>query len=119
MAQERGLEDRVAELWSVMEAEVVVAVVQRMGARLYELLTASPTAASGAHVSSIEHFTSHYGDDIRSLFAEFLDPHDQDVREYVLRRLNAQYVIDAAALPQEALTRLSHLGRKAVASMYF
>ena len=31
MAQERGLEDRVAELWSVMEAEVVVAVVQRMG----------------------------------------------------------------------------------------
>ena len=31
----------------------------------------------------------------------------------MLRRLNAQYVIDAAALPQEALTRLSHLGRKA------
>ena len=31
---------------------------------------------------------------------------------FVLRRLNAQYAVDAAALPHDALERLGHLGRR-------
>lgn len=111
MAQDRGMGDRTDELWSVMEEEVVLPIVKYMGARMYRLLTASSHGNNDLE-SQMSEFLSRRGDQVRSFLADFLDPHDEDVRQFVLRRLNAQYAIDAAALPRDALDRLAHLGQR-------
>ena len=112
MAQERGLADRVEELWSVMETAVVLPIISQMGARLYGLLTAPSEDEDDNLEVQIADLLSKYGDQVRSLLTDFLDPDHHDVRGFVLRRLNAQYVVDAAALPHDALSRLSHLNQR-------
>ena len=112
MAQERDLSDRVEELWSVMETAVVLPIISQMGARLYSLLTAPSEDADENLEVQIADLLSTYGEQVRSLLTNFLDPNHHDVRGFVLRRLNAQYVVDAAALPHDALSRLSHLNQK-------
>ena len=112
LAQHRGLADRIEELWSVMETEVVLPIIGQMGARLYGLLTAPSEEEDENLEVQIAGLLSQYGDQVRSLLTDFLDPNHQDVRGFVLRRLNAQYVVDAAALPHDALLRLSHLNQR-------
>ena len=111
MAQKRGLEDRAGDLWSVMETEVVLPIVKHMGAQIYKLLTFDADGSDTLELEMID--ASQYDEKVRSLFADFLGPSDQDVRGFVLRRLNAQYVVDAAALSHHALEQLSHLDHRA------
>ena len=113
IAQSLGLGDQADELWRVLETEVVLPVVRQMGARMYGLLTAEPSDGNGDPESRMRDFLSRHGDQVRAFLVDFLDPRDDDVRRFVLRRLNAQYAVDAAALPDDALERLSHLDNKA------
>ena len=108
-----GLEAEVDDLWTVIETEVVMPAVRHMGARLYGLLTAAGEGGNNEFERHMQEFSSRRGESVRAFFADVLDPSDGDVRAFVLRRLNAQYAIDAAALPIEALQRLSSLGQKA------
>ena len=112
LALEHGLGDRTDELWSVFETEVVLPVVRHMGARMYGLLTADRSDGSNDLESRMNDFLERHGDQVRTFIAHFLDPRDDDVRGFVLLRLNAQYAVDAAALPDDALERLSHLNNK-------
>ena len=113
LVRKRDLHDQVDELWQVMETEVVLPVVRHLGARMYELLTAHSSAGSGDLESQMHDFLTRHGDQVRAFMADFLDPGDHDVRRFVLRRLNAQYAVDAAALPLDALAKLSRLEHKA------
>lgn len=113
LSSKYGLESESDELWTVIETEVVMPAVRHMGARLYSLLTAAGEGGNNEFEHHMQEFSSRRGESVRSFFADVLDPGDEDVRAFVLRRLNAQYAIDAAALPIEALQRLSSLGRKA------
>lgn len=109
-AQENGLTERSDELWPVLETEVILPITRYLGARLYELL-ASPTSVSHIDMSlQIEGIDDRYGVGIRDFFYGFIDPTDHDIRTFVLRRLNAQYAADAAALPAAALNRLAKQG---------
>ena len=112
MARERDLGDRADELWSIMETGVVLPIIRQMGARMYGLLTASAADEDETLEFQISDLLSQHGSQIRSLLTDFLNPHSQDIRGFVLRRLNAQYVVDAAALPYDALQRLSHLNQR-------
>ena len=112
MAHERGLSDRSDELWSIMETEVVLPIIRQMGARMYGLVTTPTTGTSDPLEFKIADLLSQHGSSVRSLLTDFLDPHSQDIRGFVLRRLNAQYAVDAAALPEDALVRISHLNEK-------
>ncbi len=113
MARERGLEDQEDELWRILETEVVLPVVRHMGARMYGLLTADLSDGNSDLESHLREFLSRHSDQIRTFLVDFIEPRDDDVRRFVLRRLNAQYALDAAALPDDALERLSLLDHKA------
>ena len=105
--QEHGLAERSDELWHVLETQIVLPITRYLGAQLYELLT-SPTSNSRSDIlSHIETLDEQYGEGIRQFFFSFIDPSDNDIRSFVLRRLNAQYAADAAALPRLALDRLA------------
>ena len=107
VAQARGLADRSDELWSILETEVILPITRHMGAGIYELLTSSDPDSRSDISSHIEAIDDQYGKTIRDFFYHFIDPKDDDIRGFVLRRLNAQYVADAAALPAAALDRLA------------
>ena len=113
MARERGLSDRADELWGVLEIEVVLPVVRHMGARMYGLLTANRSDGNSDLESQMRDFLARHSDQIRAFLVDFIDPRDSDVRRFVLHRLNAQYALDAAALPDDALDRLSLLDHRA------
>lgn len=112
LAATYALDNEADELWAAVETEVVMPAVRHMGARLYGLLTAAGESNGNEFEHHMREFLSRRGTEVRTFFAHFLDPRDDDVRAFVLRRLNAQYAIDAAALPLEALQQLSSLERK-------
>lgn len=106
-AKDRGLADRAEDLWNTLETQLILPIVRYLGARLYELLTASTDIQRTDIASHMDEFLEEHGQEIREFFFEFIDPSDDDIRTFVLRRLNAQYAIDAAALPRDALDRLA------------
>lgn len=107
MAKEHNLAERTDELWPILEREVILPIVRYMGAQLYELLTLTDPDARTDLSAHIDGMDERYGEGIRDFFFEFIDPTDDDIRRFVLRRLNAQYATDAAALPASALDRLA------------
>ena len=112
LVQAQGLEDRSMELWTVLQDEVVVPLIESMGARTYGLI--HPTALDDTTTieAMITDLVQRHGEDVRALFGEFLDPTNTHVRRFVLRRLNAQYALSAAALPLNDLDRLAQLNAK-------
>ena len=113
MAVSRNLGFRSDELWSLLETEVVLPMVEHMGAQMYGLLGSRTSDDRGDFDEPLAERIAQYSESVRSLFADFLDPSDGDIRQFVLRRLNAQYAIDAAALPKSSLDKLTHLGERA------
>ena len=107
-AKEHGLADRADDLWRTLETDLILPIVRNLGARLYELLTASAEIRRNDIAAHMDDFLESHGHEIRKFFFEFIDPNDDDIRAFVLRRLNAQYAIDAAALPRNALDRLAN-----------
>lgn len=113
LAQARDTERSPEELWHIFETEVVLPTVKLMGARLYDLLTSTHAPKRNGLEANVRDMVSEYDEQTRTLFAEFLDPSDGDTRRYVLRRLSAQYAMDAAALSRETLANLGHHGNLA------
>ena len=109
LAQRQGLGDRARELWSVLEEDVVLPLIEHMGARAYGLINPSSHQDIETMSTRIEKLVERHGTDVRDLFGTFIDPTDDDVRAFVLRRLNAQYVLTAGALPEEELDHLAQL----------
>ncbi len=112
MAATHDLADRSDELWRVLETDVVLPIVAHMGARLYGLLARTQSNGNGDLETVMSSFTDQWGSDARQLFVDFLDPTDDATRRFVLRRLNAQYALDAAALPSETLDTLAQIESK-------
>ena len=113
MAAQQDLDLQSEELWSLLETEVVLPMVEHMGAQMYGLLGSRTGDDRGTLDAPLAERIAQYSDGVRSLYAAFLDPSDGDVRQFVLRRLNAQYAIDAAGLSESSLDMLSHLGERA------
>jgi hypothetical protein len=100
------------ELWTAFHERLLLPTVAQTGARTYELV------AGGFHdldnAVTLQDFLqtvpASERDAVRKAVATFLDPADVDVRAYVLRHMNAYFVIEASELSQQtvhALTKLS------------
>lgn len=108
LASSRNLEISSQELWNTLETEVILPTVRLMGARMYAALKLAHGPGAGELETNALNFVSEYDEEVRTLFVDFLDPKDEDTRKYVLRRLSAQYAIDAAALPDDVLSDLGN-----------
>ena len=107
MAKTYEFEDQVDELWHTLETQIILPIVRYFGARLYALLISHDADTRNDLASSMEDLLEQTEEHLREFFYAFIDPTDDDIRAFVLRRLNAQYAVDAAALPAEALNKLA------------
>ena len=106
-ANDARLADRSDELWKVLETEIILPITRYMGARLYELLTSQDPESRIDILTQLEEIEEKYDEELRDFFYDYIDPSDDDIRGFVLRRLTARYIADAAALPAAALDRLA------------
>lgn len=109
LAYEYGLEDKIDQLWSVLETEILLPMIRHIGAHIYGLVSSEYSTTNPEIGLQINKLCEHYGAKTRELFIDFIDPTDTNVRSFILRRLNAQYILDAAALPSHALDRIGEL----------
>ena len=107
MAKTYEFEDQVDELWHTLETQIILPIVRYFGARLYALLISHDADTRNDLASSMEDLLEQTEEHLRQFFYAFIDPTDDDIRAFVLRRLNAQYAVDAAAVPAEALNKLA------------
>lgn len=96
------------ELWEDFERLYLQPLVHEAGARMYDVVTASSDVAAAvpSYAQIVEPLTKKYGDGVRKALVEFLDPEDLDVRAYILRALNSEFVREAAGLSGDTIGRL-------------
>lgn len=109
LAYEYDLEDQIDQLWSDMETKILLPMIRHIGAHIYGLISTEYPTTNPEIGLQINRLCEHYGAKTRELFIDFIDPTDTNVRSFILRRLNAQYIIDASALPSHALDRIGEL----------
>ncbi len=95
------------ELWGNLETQIILPIVRHFGARLYALLTSGNDDARNDLATHVGDYIEQTNEQLRKFYYDFMDPYDDDIRSFVLRRLNAQYIVDAAALSEEALDKLA------------
>jgi len=109
LTYEHDLGDQIDELWPVLETEIILPIIRHIGANIYGKLSSNSSIDGTRIDSQINEFYERYGNKVKELFADYMDPADNNVRGFILRRLNAQYILDAAALPSDSLDRIAKL----------
>lgn len=89
-------------------------MVREAGARIHEVLSfgAGLDQATCSYSQLIGPLLEKYGDGVRAFLVDFLDPHDADVRSYVLRRLNAHFLREASSLETGVLKAIASAEKK-------
>lgn len=96
--------------WRAFNDMILIPLIRELGARVYELLAGTPGElldASRDLDRVIAELAPGHQEQLGRALAEFLDPHDQIIRTYVLRRLNAYFFLEAARLPSSTLDALA------------
>jgi predicted transcriptional regulator len=108
LAADKGLDVDPSELWLDFESLFMLPLVREAGARIYEVLTSATDMdfAVPAYAKILNPLCEKYGSEVRSVLVDFLDPAAVDVRSYVLRTLNADFVREAAGLETGVLDAL-------------
>jgi len=97
--------------WQKVNKELVIPIIQIMGARTYELL-------AGVELDLDRDMTFHgyiekYPPEIRkslqTAITTFLDPKDATVRAYILNHLNSFFFLEAGNLKEDTLKTISRL----------
>ncbi len=108
LVQIAGIDADDAALWDDFEDMFMHPLVKAAGARIYEVLTSTAdiNVAVPTYRQIVEPLCQKYGTEMRELLVEFLNPEDSDVRNYVLRTLNADFVREAAGMEASSLDAL-------------
>jgi predicted nucleic acid-binding protein len=99
-----ALWDRFFELW-------LKPTVCSLGARTYELITGSyqDWLAASDLAAFLKGLPHELHAPLRDAIAKFLDPKDPDVRSYLLRLMDAYFVVEASRLSDQTLTELGRM----------
>jgi hypothetical protein len=102
------------DLWNVCVDRFIDPLINELGARTLELLAMDLSALKEAQsvATLAKDLTKEFGSQLASALLAFLDPADQAVRDYVLRRYNAFLAIQAAALSSDVLRAIDKLHAK-------
>lgn len=96
------------DCWGSFCSDCLEPLIKKLGARTYELITV-PTY-SGPDVHSIVGCTDNYPPEMRTtihaIMTDFLDPENQDVRNFILNRLHCHLLTLAVSLPEQSLSKL-------------
>jgi hypothetical protein len=98
------------EAWTIFCERFIMPLVRDLGARTYELITSSPAAAAeqiAGLAQLIDPLTGAFGERFRDAALEFLDPSVPEVRQFVLRRLDACFAMHAQSLDEDTLAAIA------------
>lgn len=104
-----GIDADARELWDDFETEFMLPLVRDSGARMYEIITGTDKVdvALPNYAALITPLCEKYGSELRDILIEFLAPTDADVRSYVLRQLNAEFVRESAGLSSSVIAAIA------------
>ncbi|MEW5981113.1 MAG: hypothetical protein AB1806_01935 [Acidobacteriota bacterium] len=102
--------------WAAFERSFLLPLVWELGARTYELVSGARPAVSDSatHTSYVNSISAERRPAVSQCIAQFIDPHDQDIRDYLLRQLNAAFLVQATGLPESALDTIARVTRAKV-----
>lgn len=122
----QGIEDRVRQLfidkvasecpqvdavecWNEFSQRCLIPIVLEMGARTYEFLSngTRPSDLSFEDTDFFAVYEPEIREKLRRIVLDFITPTDGQVRDYMLRTLNAAFFLEASGLSKETLTKLS------------
>jgi hypothetical protein len=100
--------------WRALNEKLILPLIQEIGARTYQMI--SGTSMDLEKMTRFLVYLMEYPSDqrqgLRSAIVQFLEPRDQDVRSFVLRRLNAYFAVEAGALKAETVDSLVKMAEK-------
>jgi hypothetical protein len=112
-----GLDVDPSQAWQDANDLFLDVVVGTHGARLYELITAR-SAGHDAYSDVIAPLETRYGTPIREVLLQLVDSSDPTSRRYLLRKLNAELLRDAAALPVSTIEALRRSGARGTSNVF-
>ncbi len=102
------------ETWERFTEELLVPLVSDLGARTYELLLGKTVTL--LEYSLAQDFLSRYPEEQRAqlndAISEFVNPNDATTRSYILRQLNAYFVLEASNLDEGTVSRIAGYSSK-------
>jgi len=100
-----------ADEWKPFNEELLLPLVREVGARTYELVSGSALniEATTRFPKFLGRYPGEQRQGLRTAILSFLDPKDSDVRSYVLRHLNAYFVVEAGNLEAQTIESLAGL----------
>ncbi len=97
--------------WQEVNKELIIPIIQIMGARTYELLAGVELDLDKDMTfhGYIEKYPPEFRKSIQTAITTFLDPKDAIVRTYILNHLNSFFFLEAGNLKEDTLKTISRL----------
>ena len=106
-------------LWQDFLDQFLMPLVRNLGANTYNLITGtSGTFGTPGIGILVDKFDKEHGESLRLVAAEFLDPSNADVRDYVLRLMNAFFFLQASSLDEKTVQALTSNGKHFTATIF-
>jgi hypothetical protein len=102
------------EAWDSFNQDCLMPIVREAGARTYELISGSKLQLDRT-VRFPEYLARYAADSrhaVRNAIIAYLDPTDTQVRSYILRHLNAYFLMEAANLGKKTVDSLVKVAEK-------
>jgi hypothetical protein len=105
--------------WSYFIDRFLVPLVSQMGANTYHLLTGSKSFERLPQISDfVECFDPTMAEGLDRFLREFLDPTEAPLRRFVLRTMNAFFVVRAGGLNKTTVDKLAHSAEAFKATLF-
>lgn len=100
------------ETWLMVNKQLILPMIQMMGARTYELISGSMVdwQKDAAFQNYLGGYPAEIRKQLRAAISTFLDPKDAVVRSYVLSYLNSFFCLEAGNLTETTLRAVTELG---------
>lgn len=106
--------------WEAFSDKFLLPLVRELGANTYRFLIGEGLELD---LPQLKQFTSCFGASesirLQSFVREFLDPGNVLVRRYVLRTMNAYFVVQASGLSEETVAKLAKASERPTAVLFF
>jgi len=106
---------RLAQLWEEVTTHFLLPIVAESGARTYDLIAGR--FGDVDRTVTLQQFLGRFPvesrDAVRLTVAQWLDPSDAGIRAYLLRHMNAFFVVEASGLSSDSIRGIArHIGAR-------
>jgi hypothetical protein len=103
-----------AIVWKDLNEKLLVPLIHGVGAKTYDLISGTDSVAD--KTPALGQFLVEYPEEtrlpLRNTVVSFLDPKDAAVRSYILRQLNAYFLVEAGSLQDSTLAAITKASQR-------